>query len=126
MSKSIARPALSLMVFGAVLTLLNAVPARAQPAKVWVAWYGADRNACGAASSPCRTFQQAHDNVAAGGEIGVLAPGDYASSSVTFRKSVNLSNDGTGEASVLAGLSSGIGILAATGDVVSVRGITFD
>ena len=85
-----------------VATLLVCIlPARPGLAafKVWVSNAGADSVICGAIASPCATFQQAHDNVDAGGEIGVLNPGEYQSVMVT--KSVFITNDGVGEAFVL-------------------------
>src|SRR5262245_3838990 len=88
---------------GLIGAVMHGAPAGAAT-KVWVSNVGADGFTCGAATSPCRTFQQAHDNVAAGGEIGVLDPGDYGRSSNTalfITKPVNVTNDGTGEAGIL-------------------------
>jgi len=119
------RITLSALVLGVPLAcLLHAAPAAAQ-AKIWVANGGTDSGACGDVAAPCRTFQQAHDNVAAGGEIGVLTPGDYGRA--TLRKSISVTNDGTGEASVLAGSNqNGIEVNAARGDVVGLRGLIID
>jgi len=119
MIKSPAEVSLSLTAV-TMLALLHAAPARAV-SKVWVADTGVDGASCGAVSSPCATFQRAHDNVAAGGEIGVLTPGDYGQ--VTINKSANFTNDNTGEAAVLG---HGISIAAGAGDIVSLRGLVID
>ena len=99
MIKSVTQSALVVSAIGALLTLLEVAPLQAA-SKVWVSNSGVDSGTCGAVTSPCATFQQAVSNVASGGEIGVLTPGDYAP--VTINNAVNITNDGTGEASVLA------------------------
>ena len=83
----------SLVILAAMFVpLLYAAPAAAAPpSKVWVANNGANSPSCGAVGSPCLTFSQAHDNVAAGGEISVLTPGDYGA--VSIGKSVNITNE---------------------------------
>ena len=108
-----------------LLGLLGPAPARAA-SKVWVSNSGVDGPSCGAATSPCASFQRAHNNVAAGGEIGVLTPADYGV--VTVGKSVNIANDGTGEASILTAANGGIGIfiLAGAGGIISLRGLIID
>src|ERR1700686_5098439 len=58
----------------AFAAMLSAVPAQAQ--RVFVSATGSDGNPCTFAS-PCRSFQHAHDVVAAGGEIDVLDPAGY-------------------------------------------------
>ena len=94
--------------------------------KVWVSNAGADTFQCGAVTSPCATFGIASAFVAAGGEIGVLTPGDYGV--VVLDKSIKITNDGTGEASIQVpgALPSGIGISAGVGDVISLRGLVID
>src|SRR5262249_53665006 len=97
MINSIIRAAPSLAAFAAI-ALLHAAPAYAV-SKVWVSNAGVDGASCGAVTAPCRTFQKAHDNVPAGGEVGVLTPGDYqASNRLMILKSINITNDGSGEA----------------------------
>src|SRR5262249_41942373 len=104
--------------------LLPALPARASLlTKAWVSNTGTDSLICGAITLPCATFQRAHDNVFAGGEIGVLTPGDYGQLAII--KSVNITNDGTGEASVLSG-GIGISIGASAGDIIILRGLVID
>jgi len=104
--------------------------AEAAPSKVWVAYYGFDSGACGNINAPCATFQQAHNNVAAGGDVGVLTPGDYGSgagAALNISKSINVTNDGTGEASIQTSFfGQGIFIDAGVGGVVSLRGLVID
>jgi hypothetical protein len=62
-----------------VLSLI-ASPAEAQPTRVFVPAQGLDSNPCTFAQ-PCRTFQHAHDVVAAYGEIDALDPAGYGDAS---------------------------------------------
>ena len=111
--------------FIAVLALLPGAPVHAQPTKVWVSKAGVDSGTCGAVASPCATFQQAHNNVAAAGDIGVLTPGDYGP--VVILKSINVTNDGSGEAAVLVAPNGrGIEVAAGPGDIIGLRGLTVD
>ena len=124
MIRSLAKLALSFAAL-VLLALLAAAPALAV-SKAWVSNAGVDGPSCGAVTAPCATFQRAHNNAAAGGEVGVLTPGDYGL--VNVNKSVNLTNDGTGEASILIPTNGGTGvfILAGAGDIVSLRGLVID
>src|SRR5262249_49609894 len=129
MTKSASNCAVSLVAFS-VLALAHAVPAEGAQ-KVWVAYYGVDSGTCGSASSPCRTFQQAHDNVNAGGEVGVLVPGDYGGKGgLLISKTVFITNDGTGEATIFAPSGPpngpGIDVFAGAGDIIGLRGLVID
>src|SRR5262249_53759036 len=74
---------------------------------------------------PCATFQRAHDQTSDGGEIGVLIPGDYGP--LTISKSIHITNDGSGDATVLATANgTGIRINAFAGDIVGLRGLVID
>src|SRR5215831_15595376 len=115
-----SKPALAAL---AALALLPGTPAWAAP-KVWVANTGNDFNPCTVAS-PCATFAHAHGVVDAGGEIGILTPGDYAA--VTIAKSVSITNDGVGEAGILvSALTIAIDVNAGHGAVVGLRGLVLD
>ena len=128
---------LSVIALASMLVpLLHNAPVRAQSAKTWVANFGSDANDC-SRLQPCATFQRAHEQTAAGGEVGVLTPGDYGASSgvirLSIRKSIAITNDGSGEATILAGgppvgglLPIGVLIDAGAGDVVSLRGLVID
>src|SRR5262245_3962942 len=97
-------------------------PVHAQSSRTFVSSLGNDANDC-SRFAPCRTFQRAHDNTLAAGEITVLDPGGYGA--VTINKSISIINDGVGEAGVLvsSGLA-GITVNAGAGDTVSLRGLT--
>jgi hypothetical protein len=105
-----------------VLGLLSG-PAQAQLARTFVsAARGNDASDCNRLT-PCRTFQRAHDNTLANGEITVLDPGGYGS--VTITKALSITNDGVGEAGALvSGGFTGISVAAGADDAVSLRGLT--
>src|SRR5262249_51217036 len=129
--------AMSTLRQAAVAVLIVVLPGTAAHAlnvKSWVANAGNDGNDCSLAH-PCATFQRAHDQTNPGSEIGVLTPGDYGGSGsprLNIAKSITISNDGAGEASILAdgafgvGGQIGININAGAGDVVSLRGLIID
>src|SRR5262245_33822857 len=99
-----------------------AAPAQAQLARTWVSSLGNDANDCNR-STPCKTFQRAHDNTLALGEISVLDPGGYGA--VTITKGISIINDGVGEAGALvSGGLNGITINAGPNGKVSLRGLT--
>jgi hypothetical protein len=113
----------SLSILATLLALgLHAAPAQAQLARTYVSSLGNDANDCNRLT-PCRTFQRAHDNTLALGEITVLDPGGYGA--VTITKAISIINDGVGEAGVLvSGGLNGITISAGASDAVSLRGLT--
>jgi len=102
---------------------LAAVPAQAQIARTFVsAAVGSDGNNCDR-PTPCRTFQRAHDQTIANGEITVLDPGGYGA--VAISKTISIINDGVGEAGVLvSGGVTGITFIGGPNDTVSLRGLT--
>jgi len=102
----------------------HSAPVHAQQARSFVSGLGNDGNAPNCIrTAPCRTFQVAHDNTLANGEITVLDPGSYGS--VTITKTISIINDGIGEAGMLiSGGNIGVLINAGAADKVSLRGIT--
>src|SRR5262245_45519587 len=100
------RTALSTIAI-AFLCSFQAAPAQAQPTRVFVAAQGSDANPCTFAL-PCRTFQHAHDVVAANGEIDVLDPAGYGA--VTISKSISIQGHGFS------------GISAPSGNAVTING----
>ena len=108
----------------AVSTALAIAPAQAQQSRSFVSGLGNDANAPNCTrTAPCRTFQAAHNNTLADGEITVLDPGSYGS--LTITKNISIINDGVGEAGVLvSGGGVGITINASATDAVTLRGIT--
>jgi hypothetical protein len=73
-----------LSAFGVALLALSLTPspAQAQPSRAFVAAQGSDSNPC-SFTLPCRSFQQAHNTVAAGGEIDVLDPAGYGALTIS-------------------------------------------
>jgi len=123
-SKSVNKstPAIAL----ALLALLHGTPALAQNLISFVSNSGDDGNNCRAIISACASFQHAHDVTASGGEIIVLNAGEY--DRVVINRSIHITNDGVGTASVSSFSSgqSGIDINAGAGDVVGLRGLAVD
>jgi len=111
------------MACAAALLALGGAPAHAQLARTFVsAAVGNDGANCDR-PTPCRTFQHAHDQTLANGEITVLDPGGYGA--VTINRTISIINDGVGEAGVLvSGGVTGITVNAADTDAVSLRGLT--
>jgi hypothetical protein len=113
-----------LTLLAAALIGLPAGPAEAAaPTRVFVAATGSDGNPC-TFSQPCRTFQNAHDTVATGGEIDVLDPAGYGSLLITKAISIQ----GHGYAGVAANGTSDV-ITVNTGDpaaAVNLRGLLID
>src|ERR1700760_744389 len=71
----------------ALIGALSGSFAQAQALRTFVSGTGSDSNPCTLAL-PCRTFQYAHDNTAAGGEIDVLTPGGYGP--LTISKAISV------------------------------------
>jgi hypothetical protein len=85
---------------------------------------GNDANPC-TRISPCKTFAAALTQTTAGGEIAVLDPGDF--SPVTITKAVTIYSDAVSVAGTMpAPGTSGIVISAGAGDMIYLRGLTFD
>src|SRR6516165_4775552 len=85
-------------LLGAVLGCgLLAMPAQAQRARVFVASYGNDSYPC-SFGSPCRTFQAAHDAVAANGEITAIDSAGFGP--VNINKAVTITSPPGIEASI--------------------------
>jgi hypothetical protein len=108
----------------AIAVALCSQAAQAQSARTFVsAARGDDANPCNSIAAPCRTFQAAHDKTLSDGEVTVLDPGGYGSLIIT--RSINIINDGAGEASVLvSGGAVGILVNAPPAGYVNLRGIT--
>jgi hypothetical protein len=110
-------------VFAAALlgiAAMQATPALAQ--RVFVAAQGSDANPCSFAL-PCRTFQHAHDTVAAGGEVDVLDPAGYGA--LTITKAISIQGHGFSGISVGSGLI-GILINAGANDAINLNGLLIE
>src|ERR1700748_3413091 len=97
------------------LSVLSALPANAQATRTWVSGVGDDVNPC-SRTAPCKTFAGAISKTAAGGEISTLDPGGFGT--VTITKSISITNDGAGEAGILASGTNGINVVAGPTDAV--------
>src|SRR5262249_46918435 len=114
----------SALIAPALLLAMIGTPqsAQAQLARTFVSSSGSDLNNCDRLT-PCRTFQHAHDQTLANGEITVLDPGGYGA--VIINRTISIINDGVGEAGALvSGGVTGITINGAATDVVNLRGLT--
>src|SRR3989442_14568592 len=104
------------------IVLLGPTLLSAQASRTWVSGVGDDANPC-SRTAPCKTWAGAISKTAACGEIDALDPGGFGA--VTITKSITL--DGTGTfASILASLTTGIIINAASTDVITIRGISIN
>src|SRR6266540_588304 len=101
---------------------LHVASAQAQYVRTCVSANGNDANSCHC-STPCRTFQRAHDQTLTDGELTVLDAGGYGP--VTITKSISIVNDGVGEASIqVSGGTVGITVNAPAAGYVNLRGLT--
>jgi hypothetical protein len=114
------KQALFLLVAIAILGL-GVEPGAAQT-RVFVSGQGSDSNPCSLAA-PCRSFQQAHNAVVAGGEIVALDAAGYGP--ITISKAVTITAIGI-EASITTNgtTTTGVVVNAGAGDTVTIRGIT--
>ena len=122
MIKSVTKPA---VVLGTVLAMLNATSSMADVfPKTYVSNTGSDTEDCSSVVRACGSFQHALTQTAAGGEVTVVNTGNYGPFEA-FR-SVGITNDGAGEASVLASSQEAVLINAGVGQVISLRGLVID
>jgi hypothetical protein len=110
----------TLLVAAVFACSIHAAPAQAQ--RVFVSATGSDGNPCTFAS-PCRSFQHAHDTVAANGEIDVLDPAGYGA--VTITKSISIQGHGFSGITVASG-GNGITINASSTDAVHLSGLLIE
>jgi hypothetical protein len=110
----------SLLIAPVVALALSAAQAQAQT-RVFVAATGSDANPC-TFGQPCRTFQKAHDTVAANGEIDVLDPAGYGA--VTISKAISIQGHGYAGITTTAGIA--ITVNAQAGDRISLSGLLID
>src|SRR5262249_39818410 len=91
--------------------------------RTFVSGFGSDSNPCSLAE-PCRSFQHAHDQTNAGGDITVLDPAGYGP--VVITKAISIINDGVGEAGITITTTGtpAITIDAGPEDAVNLRGLT--
>jgi len=114
---------LAAAVLGLTLAVsLSPTPAQATSAKTWVSSNGTNNATCGR-TTPCDTFQHAHDATTAKGEINCIDAADYGPVSIT--KSISIVCDNT-QAGINVTASNAVAIAAAATDVVTLRGLDLD
>ncbi len=115
----------SVAILAVATVLVAGAPALAASNRVWVSGHGVDQAGCGSPTSPCRSLQYAHDNIAPGGEIDILDPAGYGA--ITITKAVSIVNDG-GVAGVQQASAGQDAILINAGatDAVTLRGLTIE
>ena len=104
---------------------LFAAPAHAARDRVFVASFGTDSgNTTCSFTQPCRTFQNAINNVAAGGEVTAIDSAGFGPISISH--AVTITSPPGIEAGIVTSLSPAISITAASTDTVTLRGLTLD
>src|SRR5580658_4239465 len=87
------------LLVSVLVCLLPAAPAHAQRDRVFVASYGSDSNPC-TFGSPCKTFQNAVNVVAVGGEVTAIDSAGFGPINIT--KSVTITSPAGVEAGIAA------------------------
>lgn len=112
-----------LLALAAVCGLALAGAAQAQATRTWVSGVGDDANPC-SRTAPCKTFAGAISKTAVGGEINALDPGGFGA--VTITKSITISSEFVGAASVLATGTTGVVVNVAGTSRVHLRGLSIE
>jgi hypothetical protein len=109
----------------ALAVTLPAIPVHAGTRdRVFVASYGSDSNPC-TFGSPCKTFQHAHDTVAAGGEITAIDSAGFGP--LTITKAVTITSPNGIEAGIATPSGdTAITINASAADTINLNGLTLD
>ena len=119
------RKALPLALLATALTCaLFTAPAHAQRARTFVASYGNDANPC-TFGSPCKTFQQAVNVVAAGGEVTAIDSAGFGPINITQAITIT-SPDGVEAGIVPASGGATITVNAGPNDAIVLRGLTLN
>ncbi|MCI0468299.1 MAG: right-handed parallel beta-helix repeat-containing protein [Beijerinckiaceae bacterium] len=116
----------TLLAFASALALivfLGAAPALALSPVTYVSGTGANTGICASPAAPCRSFQFAHNQTSAGGEIKALDSANYGP--VTITKSISITGiEGAGV--FRAAGSAAITINAGPGDTINLSHLTLD
>ena len=110
---------LPLLVVAAFALLVRQAPAHAQQARTWVSGAGNDVGVCNRAA-PCKTFNFAQTQTAAGGEIFALDGGEF--DGLTINKAITI-DGGSQNASVHSTTATAITVAANPSDVVIIRNL---
>jgi hypothetical protein len=118
------RLATPLALLAPMLACAFAAPAQAQRDRVFVASYGSDSNPC-TFGSPCKTFQNAYNVVAVGGEVTAIDSAGFGPISISHSVTIT-SPDGVEAGIAAASGADAIDINAGPTDVVVLHGLTLD
>jgi hypothetical protein len=113
------------LLITALVCLLPAAPALAQRDRVFVASYGSDSNPC-TFGSPCKTFQNAINVVAQGGEVTAIDSAGFGTFIIEHAVTITSPNGVEAGVAAPASDSSAITINAGPSDTVSLNGLTLD
>jgi hypothetical protein len=114
----------STLLLTSLINIASSPPAQAQRARVFVASYGNDSNPC-TFLSPCRTFQQAVNVVASGGEVTAIDSAGFGS--VAINQSVTITSPSGVEAGIAAPSGgTAVTISAGASGEVALRGLTIE
>jgi hypothetical protein len=111
------------LLVGVLAVFLPTAPAQAQRDRVFVASYGSDSNPC-TFGSPCKTFQNAANVVAAGGEVTAIDSAGFGP--VTITQAVTITSPAGVEAGVQAASGGDAIDINAPGATVKLRGLTLE
>jgi len=106
---------------------LPIVPAHAQRDRTFGASYGTDNgNTLCSFGSPCKTFQNAINNTAVGGEVTAIDSAGFGT--IIVSHAITITSPNGVEAGIAAPLSgaAAITINAETGDIIHLNGLTLD
>jgi hypothetical protein len=110
----------AILITLAITLFITSSAVQAQIQRTFVSGTGNDANNC-QRTTPCRTFQRAHDVTTAGGEVVALDSAGYGS--ITITKSITISGEGFRAAVTSVGAGHGVTINA-PGATVILRELT--
>jgi hypothetical protein len=117
-------PLFALLATAVACSLFTDAAQATQRARVFVASYGSDSNPC-TFGSPCKTFQNAFDVVAAGGEITAIDSAGFGP--LAINKAVTVTSPNGVEAGIaVPSNATAISIDAGANDAVVLRGLTLE
>jgi hypothetical protein len=112
------------LLAAAIIWAISAAPAQAQRDRVFVASYGSDSNPC-TFGSPCKTFQNAFNVAAVGGEVTAIDSAGFGPLYITH--SITITSPNGVEAGIAAPSGgTAISIAAGSNGVVVFSGLTLE
>jgi hypothetical protein len=113
------------LIVSALVCLPPAAPALAQRARVFVASYGSDTNPC-TFGSPCKTFQNAVNVVATGGEVTAIDSAGFGPININHAVTITSPNGVEAGVAAPAAGDAAITVNAPPTDLISLNGLTLD